>query len=209
MRRHFKGCDQAPCKCEEKRYLIIFLIALGISAVEFIGGITSGSLALTSDAGHALMDGLGYAALIVVMRLIRRGYNEHRLRAIGGYVNAALLLLIAGWVMYEAVGRLFSPPKIVSGIMIGVAVFGLLGNILQNYILKHATATEEAQVTHEAAHLHVLSDLWQSIIVIAAGIIIVITGWRILDPVLSIVISLVMVHWSIRLFRQSHREAKK
>jgi cobalt-zinc-cadmium efflux system protein len=110
--------------------------------------------------------------------------------------------------MWEAVGRLFSPPKIISWLMIGVAVFGALGNLLQNWVLAHATAAEEAQVTHEAAHLHVLSDLWQTVAVIAAGIIIAATGWRIIDPILSIVISLVMVYWSIRLFRRSHAEYK-
>ncbi len=209
MRRHFADCRIENCRCESKRYWIILWIGLGIFIAEIIGGIISGSLALLSDAFHVLTDSVAYFVSIVVAYLVaKRGRDERKLRAVGGYINATLLLIIAGWVMYEAAGRLFSPPKITSGLMIAVAVFGALGNLLQNYILEHATAAEEAQVTHQSAHLHVLSDLWQSIAVIAAGIIIAVTGWRLADSILSIVISLAMIYWSARLFRQSRREAK-
>lgn len=210
MPHHFSGCDPDACRCESRRYWIILWIGLGIFVAEIIGGILSGSLALLSDAFHVLVDSAAnIVSIIVAYAVVKRGQNDQKLRAFGGYVNAALLFGIACWILWEAIGRILHPRNILSGIMIAVAIFGAIGNFLQNYVLGHATDEEEAHVTHHAMHLHVLSDLWQSIVVIAAGIIIAITGWRLADPILSIVISLLMMYWAFRLFRQSRDETKK
>jgi len=209
MRRHFSECNPDDCRCESKRYWMILWIGLGIFVAEIIGGMVSGSLALLSDAFHVLVDSAAnIVSIIVAYAVVKRGKDSSKLRAIGGYVNAMLLFGAAVWILWEAVGRIFHPRNILSGVMIAVAVFGALGNLLQNYILGHATDEEESHVTHRAIHLHVLSDLWQSLAVIAAGIIIAVTGWRQADPVLSIVMSIIMMYWAIQLFWQSRNEAK-
>lgn len=210
MRKHFSGCNPDACRCESRRYWIILWIGLGIFVAEIVGGILSGSLALLSDAFHVLVDSAAnVVSIFVAYAVVKHGQNGHKLRAFGGYINAALLLGIAVWVLYEAIGRIITPRNILSSVMIFVAVIGALGNFLQNYVLGHATDEEESHVTHRAMHLHVLSDLWQSLAVILAGIIIAVTGWRLADPILSIIISIMMMYWAFQLFWQSRSEAKK
>ena len=189
---HFDSCI-APneCWCEIKRYSFVFILALIIFATEVAGGIISGSLALFADAGHVLADAIAILVSIVTAHYVRiKQWREKSVRTMGGIINALLLLIIAIWIGFEGVGRIYYPRDIASKTMMVVAMFGTLGNWLQYKIL--GTLAEE-HITHKAMRLHILSDLLQSIAVVLGGVAIYFTQKHIIDPVLSMVIALWMV----------------
>ena len=172
-------------------------ISLLIFLIEVIGGALSGSLALLSDAGHVLTDTIALTVAITLEYWIyKKPERKKMLRPMGAYINAALLFIIAGWVAFEAIQRMTTGIKIMTTTMLAIALFGAVGNYVQDWILK---PTEEQHLTHRAMRLHILSDLWQSLAVIVAGVIIMITGQTIADPIASLIIACVMVIWGIRL----------
>lgn len=188
---HFDGCTTPnDCWCEIKRYGIIFVLSGIIFAAEIVGGIISGSLALISDAGHVFTDAMAILISIVTAYLVRtKKYREKPVRALGGYVNALLLLGIAIGIGIEGVERIAHPREIASKMMIAVALIGTVGNWIQYKVLG---TLEEEHVTHKAMNLHILSDLLQSVIVVLGGFAIYLTGEHIIDPVLSVGIALWM-----------------
>lgn len=188
---HFDGCV-APndCWCEIKRYSLVFILAAIIFAAEIVGGIVSGSLALLADAGHVFTDAVAILVSIIAAHFVRtKRWHEHSVRAVGGIINALLLLGIAVWIGIEGIERIDHPRDIASGTMILIATLGTLGNWAQYYVLG---TLEEEHVTHKAMRLHILSDLLQSVAVVLGGIAIYLTDKHIIDPVLSVGIALWM-----------------
>lgn len=188
---HFDGCT-APddCWCETKRYSLVFILAAIIFAAEIVGGIVSGSLALLSDAGHVFTDAIAILVSIITVHYVKtKRWREKSVRAVGGIINALLLLGIAVWIGIEGIERIDHPREIASNIMITVALFGTLGNWAQYYVLG---TLEEEHVTHKAMRLHIFSDLLQSVAVVLGGIAIYLTDKHLIDPVLSVGIALWM-----------------
>ncbi len=202
MNSHFRGCRSPlePCACDSKRYWLVFGLSVLILGIEIIGGLAGGSLALLSDAGHVFSDTLAVIAAIIVEGAVRRGRSERRLRSIGGYVSAALLFAVALFIIFEAIDRFHQPYEVKSGIVIVAAAFGAVGNFIQHRILESSAARH---VTHKGMSWHVLSDLWQSIAVIATGIVIAMTGFVVCDLFISIAIAVVFVVWSFKLLADS------
>jgi len=194
---HFESCTTPhDCWCEVKRYGLIFGIAAMILIAEVVGGVISHSLALLADAGHVFTDtGATLVAIIVAYR-VKRGANDAQTRKVGGYINALLLGGVAVWVGVEAIERFQSPREIVSWVMISIAVLGTIGNYVQHRIMESA---DEEHVTHESMQLHILSDLLQSVGVVLGGILIWVTDWVLVDPIISIVIALMMARWTWKL----------
>lgn len=202
MDGHFRGCAIDPCYCNLKRYWLVLGISIPILIAEIIGGIASGSLALLSDAAHVFQDILIVVITILIERAIKRGANEAKLRSVSAYLNAFFLLLVAGWIGWEAIGRFSAGSEISSGILIGVAVFGAVGNYLQHQVL---ASSHKKDITHHGLSLHVLSDLWQSVAVIVVGILVALTDLTIFDLIISLVIAVVFVFWSLELFRSARK----
>jgi len=197
---HFKDCvTPTDCWCEIKRYGILFGIAGMILIAEVVGGIISQSLALLADAGHVLTDTGAILVAIIVSYRVKCGANETRTRKVGGYVNVLLLGGVAVWVLVEATERFQEPREVVSWVMISIAVLGTIGNYVQHRMMESA---DEDHVTHESMHLHILSDLIQSIGVVLGGILIWMTGWVLIDPIISILIALMMARWTWKLLRK-------
>ncbi len=172
--------------------------ATGIVILELIGGWTSDSLALISDAAHVLTDAAAIIVSIVTAVAVRKEWgSETKIRAVGGVVSAFLLGATAAWIFIEAVERFRSPRPIVAPLMIAVACLGTIGNYCQRRTLRKAAANH---ITHRALDWHILSDLWQSLAVVAAGIFIAATGYTVIDPVLSMGVALAMAFWTIRIF---------
>ena len=188
---HFNNCTTPDdCWCEVKRYWFLFVLALIIFAGEVVGGIISGSLALLADAGHVLTDTIAMLVSIITAYYVKRKrWSEKSIRAIGGVINALLLLAIAIWISVEGMERINHPRDIISKTMMAFAIFGALGNWLQYKVL--GTLKEE-HVTHKAMRLHILSDLFQSATVVLGGVAIYFTQKNIIDPVLSVGIALWM-----------------
>ncbi len=202
MDGHFGGCAINPCYCNLKRYWLVLGISSVILIVEIIGGIRSGSLALLSDAAHVFQDMLVITIAILIELAIRRGANEETWRRRGAYLNALFLLSVAAWIVFEAVERFGSEGHISSGILIATATVGALGNYLAHRVLESSRAKD---ITHRGLSLHILSDLWQSVAVIVAGIIIAVSGLTIFDLAISLIIAVVFVFWSLDLFRSARR----
>ena len=207
MDSHFRSCLRDPCSCDLKRYWLILLITVAILALEIFGSIASGSLALLSDAGHVFGDTLAIGVAIIAERIaIRSPQRKRGARVIGAGINALIIILTCAFIGYEAYLRFRNPNyEIVTGPMIVIAALGAAGNYVQAKVLGHEHGEH---VGRQAVRLHVLSDLWQSLAVVFAGLLIWITGWRVLDPVASVLIVVAMLVWTTRLLlsiAKSHR----
>ncbi|EGJ19478.1 cation efflux protein (plasmid) [Cereibacter sphaeroides WS8N] len=169
---------------------------------EVIGGLISGSLALLADAGHMLTD---FASLLLAwfaFRLARRPadwkrtYGFDRFSVLAAFVNGVTLFAIAGWIVFEAIQRLRDPHGVLGGLMLWVAVGGLVVNVLAFWVLSRA---EGDNLNVRAAALHVMGDLLGSVAAIAASLIIIWTGWTPIDPILSVLVALLILRsaWSV------------
>jgi cobalt-zinc-cadmium efflux system protein len=170
--------------------------------LEVAGGVISGSLALLADAGHMLTDTAALALAWLAAQLARRptdsrrSYGYHRAQVLAAFVNALALFAVVAWILFEAVERLLTPRDIEGGTMLGVALLGLLANVVVYRIL-HSDAEDNINVA--AARLHVLGDLLGSIGAMIAAIVIIKTGWTPIDPLLSVFVALLIVRsaWSV------------
>jgi cobalt-zinc-cadmium efflux system protein len=185
-------------------------LALVISTVyffaELIGGFLTNSLALVSDAGHMLSDIAALALSLFAFRLAKRPatlnstYGYHRVEILAALFNGLTLWLIVGVILAAAYNRFFNPPIVESYGMVIVASLGLLVNIAVAAIL---FGFHHRNLNLRAAFLHVISDALGSVGAIAAGLIMVATGWYIADPLISILIGVLILHSSWSLVKES------
>jgi cobalt-zinc-cadmium efflux system protein len=189
-------------KDNERKILISFLIIFLFMFVETVGGYVSGSLALLADAGHMLTDAIALSLAYVAFRLGRRAadgqrtFGYARFEVIAGLINALTLFGIVGWILYEAIERFQQPQPVLAGSMFVVALIGLLVNI---FILWFLTRGDSEHVNVKGAVLHVMGDLLGSVGAIVAAIVIWYTAWTPIDPILSVVVSLLILRsaWSL------------
>lgn len=185
-----------------KRFLAVTLLNILITIVEIIGGIVSGSLALLSDAFHNMGDSLsivlGYFAQHIggQPKTRQRTYGYRRAEILSALTNSLLLVIIAIFLIAEAVQRLSHPQHIKGDIMLIVAVVGLIANFVSAMLL-HAGSHESLNV--KATYLHVLSDALSSVAIIIGGIILIFVNIPWLDPVLTIGVAIYIAYeaWPI------------
>ncbi|MBE7733205.1 cation diffusion facilitator family transporter [Devosia faecipullorum] len=198
------GHSHAPkVSAGNERAVLIGLLLTGTFMVaEIVGGVLSGSLALIADAGHMLTDTVALFLAWLGFRLgrrpadARRSFGYSRLEVLAGLVNAVTLFALVGWIAYEAVQRFLEPQEVLAGPMMIVAVLGLLINLLVFRILSTADADH---VNIKGALLHVLGDLLGSVAAIIAALVIWLTGWMPIDPILSVFVSLLILRsaWAL------------
>jgi len=184
--------------------------ALAVTAafllVEVVGGWLSNSLALLADAGHMLTDVAALALSLFVAWFSRqpaspqKTYGYLRWEVLAAFLNGATLLLISVWIVWEAVLRLRAPEPLQSGLMLAVAVAGLVVNIIAARML-HSSGASSLNV--RAAYLHVLSDLLGSVGTVAAAVIVRWTGWIAADPIASLAMALLILRGAWRVVRES------
>ncbi len=185
-------------------------IALVLTSVFFLaevaGGVLSNSLALLADAGHMLTDVAALALSLFVAWFSRRPETDKRTfgylrwEILAAFINGAALLLLSAWIMLEAVLRIRDPEAVSTGLMLIVAVLGLLVNVAAAWTL-HPSQGESMNI--RGAYLHVLSDLLGSVGTVAAALVIRYTGWLTADPVVSVFVTLLIVRAAWRLVRES------
>jgi cobalt-zinc-cadmium efflux system protein len=172
------------------------LLTGGFMLAEIVGGIVSGSLALIADAGHMLTDFAALAMAWLAFRVARRPadsrrtYGFDRLSVLAAFANGVALFLIAAWIVVEAVRRLAEPHPITGGIMLAVAAGGLAINLLAFWILSRG---DRENLNLRAALLHVAADLLGSVAAIVAALVILLTGWTPIDPILSVLVALLIL----------------
>ncbi len=174
--------------------------------VEFAGGLFTNSLALLSDAGHMFADVAALSISLFAMRLARlpptasKTFGYHRVEILAAFVNGLALWLIVGLIFHAAYLRLHLPPTVKSGQMIAVAGVGLAVNIASLWILRGSQAQS---LNVRAAFVHVLGDALGSIGAIVAGIVMLMWGWYVADPLVSVGIGLLILYSSWGIVRES------
>ncbi|MET4575440.1 cation diffusion facilitator family transporter [Ottowia thiooxydans] len=190
----------------ERKVLLSFVLIFVFMLVEAAGGVLSGSLALLADAGHMLTDAVALALAYAAFRFGRRAADSKRtfgylrLEVIAGFINAITLFAIVAWIGYEAWIRFSEPREILAGPMMLVAIIGLLVNLLVLWIM---TRGETDHVNVKGAILHVMGDLLGSVGAIVAAVVVYYTGWTPIDPILSVVVSLLIVRSAWKLLAKS------
>jgi cobalt-zinc-cadmium efflux system protein len=182
------------------------VVTLVFMVVEVIGGLLANSLALLADAGHMFAD-VGALALALFAAWFaqrpatpEKTYGYLRIEILAALVNGAALMVVAGLIVRDAVDRLAAPPAVNPGILIGVAGVGLIVNLFGAWML-HGGHRESLNV--RGAYLHVLGDLLGSLGALGAGVIILVSGWVMADPLISIGIALLILVGAWRLVRDS------
>lgn len=185
-----------------KRLLFVTLLNAIITAAEFLGGIMSNSLSLLSDAVHNLGDTMAIAFAYFARRIsnkkadIRHTFGYKRAEILAAFVNASILMAICIFLLKEAYERWQNPEHIHGGLMLIIAVIGLLANLASVFILRDE---KEKSINTRAAYLHLLGDTLSSVAVIIGGIII----WKYnilwIDPIITVIVSLyIMYHtWGV------------
>jgi cobalt-zinc-cadmium efflux system protein len=184
--------------------------ALAITATytvaEVIGGLITGSLALLADAAHMLSDNFSLGLALFAFWLSARPPTPHRsfgykrAEILAVLVNGVTLVAISLWIFYEAYRRFQDPPEILGGWVIAVAVMGLFVNVAAAWVLMRS---EAESLNLQGALRHILADLAGSVGVIAAALVILLTGWLYADPIISVLIGLLVLGSSWKLLRDS------
>lgn len=171
---------------------------------EVVGGLVTGSLALLADAAHMLTDVGGLALALLAIRFAareatpQRTYGYLRMEVLSALTNAVVLLLLTVYILFEAYQRFLSPPEILSGPMLVVAVIGLIVNLIS---MRLAGGSSES-VNVKGAYFEVLSDMLGSIGVIVAALLMMWRGWRLVDPIIGAGIGLFIVPRTWLLLKQ-------
>ena len=174
--------------------------------VEVVGGFLANSLALLADAGHMLTDVAALSLSLFVVWFSRqphtpeKTYGYLRWEILAAFLNGATLLVVSGWIVWEALGRLRSPEPLDSGLMLAVAVGGLGVNVFAAWLLRPSS---ESSLNMRGAYLHVLGDLLGSVGTVTAALVIGATGWLAADPMASLLMTALIMRGAWRLVRES------
>ncbi len=175
-----------------RRVMIALVLTGSFMIVEVVGGIISGSLALLADAGHMLTDTMALGLAAMAFHVSKRPpdgrltFGYQRFQILAAFVNGLSLLVIVGWILFEAAHRFLSPNPVLGETMLAVAAAGLLINIASFAVL-HTGDRENLNI--RGAALHVAGDLLGSIAAIVAALVIIYTGWTPIDPILSVAVA--------------------
>lgn len=185
-----------------RRLWLVLLLVVAYMGAEVVGGILSGSLALLADAGHMLSDagslGLALFATWFASRPAppERTYGHHRAEILAALAHGGTLVAVAIFVFVEAWERFRSPPEVEGGLLMVIAIGGLVVNVIGLWVL-HGGRNENLNV--KGAWLHVMTDALGSLQAIVAGGLILLFGWHLADPIASVVIGILVMYsaWTL------------
>jgi len=190
-----------------RRALTITLALTSFYVVaEVVGGLLTGSLALIADAAHMLSDSLSIAVALAAVWLagkpatVTRTFGYKRAEILAALFNGVSLVAVSIWIFIEAGRRLGDPPEVLGGPLLAIAIGGLLVNVAAAWIL-HRGGDDSLNVS--AALRHVIADLLGSVGVIVAALLILLTGWELADPLVSILIGVLVLVSSWGVLRDS------
>ncbi|WP_194543174.1 cation diffusion facilitator family transporter [Paenibacillus sp. JZ16] len=192
----------------KKGLAIALIITLGIMILEFIGGLLTNSLALLSDSGHMLSDASALLLSLVALWFAtkpsspNKTYGFYRFEILAALLNGVALFVIAGFIVWEAIQRFDDPPTVASGSMMLIAAIGLLANLLSAWFLMR-TGDVKNNVNLRSAYLHVIGDALGSVGAIIAGIVMMAFGWYIADPIISILVSILILKSAWRIIQNT------
>lgn len=190
-----------------KSGLVIPLIITSLMMLfELVGGLLSNSLALVSDAGHMFTDALALGASLFALFLVQRPatkkhtYGYLRAEILVALFNGTMLILVSTFIFYEAYKRLFAPVEIKASLMLVVAIAGLIANLIGMRLLEHSV---NENLNIRSAFWHMLGDTLSSIGVIIGGLIVLFTGWRQIDAIISFLIGIIILRGAVGVITES------
>ena len=189
-----------------KALRLTLVLTATFTVVEVVGGLVAGSLALLADAAHMLSDNASLGIALFAAWLAgrpagpSRTFGYRRAEILAALFNGVTLVALSIWIFIEAAERLGDPPEVEAGLMLGIAVAGLVANLVAARILQRHSA-ESLNVS--AALRHVLADVLGSLGVIVAALVILTTGWEYADPAVSVLIGVLVLGSSWGILRDS------
>ena len=193
---------------EKKRLVLSLSITLTIMVLEIVGGFITNSIALLSDAGHMFTHSFAIAISLLANFIARKPACHHktfglyRAEVLAAFINGLFLIPIVGVIMYEAVLRFLNPQEIGGFYMLIVAFIGLAVNITSILILQ---GSQKSSLNVRSVFYHMIADAASSVGIVIAAFIIIATNFVILDPIVSLGISIVILYWAWGILRDSTR----
>lgn len=201
---HAHGAHSHGANARGRILLLALSLTLGFAFIEAISGWLAGSLALLGDAGHMLTDSFALALAAVAAWLAKRppsaklSYGLGRIEALAALANGVLMLAVIVAICWHAVERLLDPQPVMGTTVIWVALIGLAVNVLAAWLLSRGGE----DLNTRAALIHVMGDLLGSVAALASGLVIELTGWMPIDPLLSMLICGLILASTTGLLRQ-------
>ncbi|MFK4144980.1 cation diffusion facilitator family transporter [Streptomyces sp. NPDC004065] len=185
---------------------VTLAITLGVMLVEVAGGLLADSLALVADAAHMATDALGLGMALLAIRFAdrppsgNRTFGLARAEILAALANCLLLLVVGGYVLFEAIERFLTPADTRGGLMIAFGLVGLVANSVSLTLLMRG---QKESLNVRGAFLEVAADALGSLAVMVSAAVILLTGWQAADPVASLLISVMIVPRTVRLLRET------
>lgn len=207
MHDHAHGVSGVRGQANHRLLAISLTLTSLVMVVQIVGAVLTGSLALLADAAHMFADASALVIALIASLVATRPANERntygyqRAEVFGALINAVLLIALCVWIAIEAIGRLVTPSEheVAGGLMLAVAVTGLVANAISMWLL---SAAQRTSINVRGAYLEVLGDLIGSAVVIVAAIVIWTTGWMPADALASLLIAVMIVPRAITLLRE-------
>ncbi|WP_167479063.1 cation diffusion facilitator family transporter [Nocardia arthritidis] len=206
---HGAGHSHGVSGDADKRWLSVGLaLIVGFMLIEVVIGVLANSLALLSDAAHMLTDAASIVLALTAIRIAARPaqgkytYGFKRAEILSAQANGITLLVLAGWLAYEAVRRLIEPPQVTGGLVVITALIGIAVNVLASWAISKAN---RSSLNIEGAFQHVLNDLYGFIATAVAGVIVLVTGFARADAIATLIVVALMVKAGLGLVRESSR----
>jgi cobalt-zinc-cadmium efflux system protein len=193
---------------EKKKLILSLTITLSVMIIEIIGGFITNSIALISDAGHMFTHAFAISISLLAIFIARKPPCHHktfglyRAEVLAAFINGLFLIPIVGIIIYEAILRFLNPQEIIGFYMLVVAFIGLTVNITSILILQ---GSQNSSLNVKSVFYHMIADAASSIGIVIAAFIIMSTGFVILDPIVSIGISMVILYWAGGILKESVR----
>jgi cobalt-zinc-cadmium efflux system protein len=191
---------------DKKKLTISLAITAVVMIVEVVGGILSRSIALVSDAGHMFTHAFAITiSLVAIMIAARppchhRTFGLYRAEILAAFINGLFLFAVAGLIIYEAIERIISPEDVLALDMLVIALIGLIVNAVSIIILH---GSHKRNLNIKGVFYHMIADAASSVGIVVAAVIIYYTNWNIIDPLVSIGISVVIVFWAFGILKES------
>ncbi|MFF7046929.1 cation diffusion facilitator family transporter [Streptomyces griseorubiginosus] len=188
------------------RLRVALSITLTVMVVEIVGGIVADSLALVADAAHMATDALGLGMALLAIHFANRPptgnrtFGYARAEILAALANCLLLLVVGGYVLYEAIQRFVTPADTEGGLTIVFGAIGLVANMISLTLLMRG---QKESLNVRGAFLEVAADALGSLAVIVSAVVILTTGWQAADPIASLVIGLMIVPRTFKLLRET------
>ena len=195
------GAEAGESRSAQRRLIWVLALTVAYAGAEIAGGLASNSLALLADAGHMATDALALGLAVLAGWFARRPpdagrtFGYQRAEILAALTNGVILVVICGFIFWEALHRFAAPPAVATGLMAWIAAGGLAVNLVSAWLLHGHTHGLNVR----AAFLHVLGDLLGSIGALVAAALIGLLGWRVADPLASVFIGGIIVFSSARL----------